>query len=79
MLPICNIIKISVLCMIAGKTEMWQNLCIDDTSLTNMSSRFVADDNTLECKSISLGYETTNATCLKPIGLSSLTFLCLHE
>lgn len=47
---------------------------IDDTSLTNMSSRFVADDNTLECKSISLGYETTNATWLKPIGLSSLTF-----
>ena len=47
---------------------------IDDTSKTNMSSRFVADDNTLECKSISLGYETTTANWLKPIGLSSLSF-----
>lgn len=47
---------------------------IDDTSVTNMSSRFIADDNTLECKSISLGYESTTAKWLKTIGLSSFIF-----
>lgn len=47
---------------------------IDDTSQTNMSSRFIADDNTLECKSISLGYETTTAEWLQTVGLSSLIF-----
>lgn len=40
--------------MIAGKNrgDVAKFKRIDDTSLTNMSSRFVADDNTLECKSI---------------------------
>lgn len=47
---------------------------IDDTSKSYVSSRFIADENTLECKSISLGYETTSATWLKNFGLSSLTF-----
>jgi len=47
---------------------------IDDTSVTNMSSRFIADDNTLECKSISLGYESTTAKWLKTVGLSSFIF-----
>jgi len=47
---------------------------IDDTSATNMSSRFVADDNTLECKSISLGYETTTVHWLRKLGLSSFNF-----
>ena len=47
---------------------------IDDVSVTPMSSRFVADDNTLECKSISLGYETTQATWLKSVGISSFSF-----
>lgn len=47
---------------------------IDDTSVTNMSSRFIADDNTLECKSISLGYESTTAKWLKTVGLSSFMF-----
>lgn len=47
---------------------------IDDTSTTQVSSRFIADDNTLECKSISLGYETTTAPWIKTLGLSSLTF-----
>lgn len=32
---------------------------IDDTSTTNMSSRFIADDNTLELSTVSVGYETT--------------------
>ena len=44
---------------------------IDDTSATNMSSRFIADDNTLECTSISLGYETTAGKWLQAIGASS--------
>lgn len=44
---------------------------IDDTSTTNMSSRFIADDNTLECSSISVGYETTTGKWLQTIGASS--------
>ena len=47
---------------------------INDVAKTKMSSRFVADDNTLECKSISLGYESTQATWLKPMGISSFSF-----
>ncbi|MBF1606442.1 MAG: hypothetical protein HXO20_08340, partial [Prevotella shahii] len=45
---------------------------IDDTSTTNISSRFVADDNTLECNSINLGYENTTAQWLKMVGLNAL-------
>jgi tonB-linked outer membrane protein, susC/ragA family len=45
---------------------------IDDTSTTNISSRFVADDNTLECNSINLGYENTTAQWLKIVGLNAL-------
>jgi len=44
---------------------------IDDTSTTNVSSRFIADNNTLECKSVSLGYETTSAKWLQPMHLTS--------
>lgn len=44
---------------------------IDDTSSTNMSSRFIADENTLQCSSVSIGYETTTAPWLKAIGASS--------
>lgn len=47
---------------------------IDDISVTHMSSRFVADDNTLECKSVSVGYETTQAAWLKPLRISSFSF-----
>ena len=47
---------------------------IDDTSITNLSSRFIADDNTFECKSISLGYESSTAPWLKKCGLSSANF-----
>lgn len=47
---------------------------IDDTSETNTTSRFISDDNTFECKSISLGYETTSASWLKNLGLSSMNF-----
>jgi hypothetical protein len=38
-----------------------------------ISSRFVANENTLTGESISLGYETTTATWLKYIGASSFT------
>ncbi len=47
---------------------------IDDTSVTQMSSRFIMDDNSLECQSISLGYETTTASWLRPIGVSYFSF-----
>ena len=47
---------------------------IDDLTATQMSSRFVAEDNTLECKSISLGYETTTAKWIKSVKLSSFSF-----
>jgi len=47
---------------------------IDDTSTTNATSRFISDENTFECKSISLGYETTSASWLKNLGLSSMNF-----
>lgn len=43
------------------------------TESTEMSSRFVADDNTLSGESISISYETT-AKWLRHIGASSLTF-----
>ena len=47
---------------------------IDDTSATKTTSRFIADDNTLECKSISLGYENATASWLKTLGLTSMNF-----
>ena len=42
------------------------------TETTPMSSRFVADENTLSGESISLGYET-QAKWLRYIGASSMT------
>ena len=47
---------------------------IDDTSATKTTTRFIADDNTFECKSISLGYETSSVSWLKNLGLSSMNF-----
>ena len=44
---------------------------IDDTTVTNMSSRFIADDNTLELSTLSVGYETTTGKWLQSIGASS--------
>lgn len=44
---------------------------IDDTSTTNMSSRFIADDNTLELSTVFVGYETTAGKWLQSIGASS--------
>ena len=44
---------------------------IDDTTATNMSSRFIADDNTLELSTLSVGYETTTGKWLQSIGASS--------
>lgn len=42
------------------------------TEITPMSSRFVVDENTISCESISLGYEITG-DALKNIGISALT------
>lgn len=47
---------------------------INDTSTTNMSTRFIATENTLQCTSISLGYEDTTSDWLKVMGMSS--FYC---
>lgn len=45
---------------------------VRDFSDTNASSRFIMDENTLECRSISLGYDW-EAEWLKKAGLSYLT------
>lgn len=53
------------------------NVCfkrIDDTSPTKVSSRFIADENTLECTNLSIGYEDTQSKWLHNFGLSSATF-----
>ena len=47
---------------------------IDDTTPTNVSSRFIEDDNTFECKSLYVSYETTTAQWIKNLGLSSVNF-----
>lgn len=47
---------------------------IDDTTPTNISSRFIEDDNTFECKSVYVSYETTTAQWMKNLGLSSFNF-----
>ena len=47
---------------------------IDDTTPTQVSSRFIEDDNTFECKSVYVSYETTTAQWMKNLGLSSLNF-----
>ncbi len=47
---------------------------IDDTSTTHMSSRFVAEENTIQCSSIRLGYQTSTAKWLKNIGATSVSF-----
>lgn len=45
---------------------------VRDFSETKASTRFIMDENTLECRSISLAYDL-NAKCLERIGLSYLT------
>lgn len=44
---------------------------IDDQSRTNMSSRFIATEHTLQCSSLNVGYRTTRAKFLKTIGATS--------
>ena len=44
---------------------------IDDQSTTNLSSRFIATENTLQCSSLNIGYRTTRAKFLKTIGATS--------
>ncbi len=46
---------------------------IDDVSVTNMSSRFIAKENTLQCSSINIGYRTTTAPFLKHIKATSFS------
>lgn len=45
---------------------------IDDTTASNVSSRFVAKEHTLQCSSISLGYRTTTWPFLRTMGMSSI-------
>ncbi len=45
---------------------------IDDSSVTQPSSRFVATEHTLQCSSISLGYRTSSAAFLRYFGASSV-------
>lgn len=45
---------------------------ISQTDFTPMSSRFVANENTIAGESISFGYETTNKAWLRTIGASSI-------
>lgn len=45
---------------------------IDDTSMTNISSRFIAKEHTLQCSSISIGYRTTTWPFLRTMGMSSI-------
>lgn len=59
--------------------DRWKNVgdvakfkSISSTESTQMSSRFVTDENTLSGESISIGYET-DAKWLKNMGVSSLT------
>ncbi len=42
-----------------------------DFNMSKMTSRFIEDENTLKCTSISLGYENQTAEWLKKIGASS--------
>lgn len=44
---------------------------INDTSVTNMSSRFIATEHTLQCSSINIGYRTTSWPFIQKIGASS--------
>ena len=46
---------------------------IKDLSTTQATSRFVADENTLECGSISLGYEWTSAWLKRNLAISYLS------
>ena len=47
---------------------------IDDTKSTNMSSRFIEEENTFSCNSINIGYRTSTAEWLKYIGASAFNF-----
>ncbi|MDQ8006069.1 MAG: SusC/RagA family TonB-linked outer membrane protein [Pedobacter sp.] len=47
---------------------------ISRTEFTPISSRFVADNNTIIGESISVGYETSKAAWLKAVRASSITF-----
>ena len=51
---------------------------VRDFTTTNATSRFVMDENTLECRSISLGYDW-EAKWLDQVGISYLTITGFME
>ena len=53
-----------------GDVAKFKAISLNET--TPMSSRFVADENTLSCESVSIGYET-RARWLRHFGASSMT------
>ena len=53
-----------------GDKAQFKNIA--NSTSTPMSSRFVADENTLSCESVSIGYET-QARWLRHFGASSMT------
>ena len=53
-----------------GDVAKFKAISLNET--TPMSSRFVADENTLSCESVSIGYET-QARWLRHFGASSMT------
>lgn len=61
--------------MIVGKLRENQHCLKDvqDFSSTKASSRFVMDENTLECRSISLTYDMDEAWCKRHLGLKYLS------
>lgn len=50
-----------------------------DLSATNATTRFVADENTLECRSLSLGYEWTDEWLKKSCNISYLSLTAYSE
>lgn len=45
---------------------------INDNSPTNISSRFIKTENMMSLRSMSVGYDTTTAPFLRPLGLTSM-------
>lgn len=52
---------------------------VRDLSATNATTRFVADENTLECRSISVGYDWESAWLQEHLSISYLTLTAYGE
>lgn len=52
---------------------------VKDLSATNATSRFVADENTLECRSVSVGYEWMSEWLQKHLAISYLSLTAYGE